>query len=88
MDAETLTLEILHEKLFRFDPLCNWGDCETTAEALWPLIEAHTRAAVERERSACEAVARDVAREHLCNEKSIGAEDAADAIAARKGGAE
>ncbi len=41
-------------------------------------LESHTRAAVEAERAACEAVAREPRMFH--------ASDVADAIAARKGG--
>ncbi len=60
---------------------------EWVAQTLMPLIEAHTRAAVEAERAACEVLVRAVAttcRNHGADKGADALLIAADAIAARK----
>jgi len=107
MDVHDLAREIMRticpdDDALGFSSEAPWSAIAETvllAEALWPLIESHTRAAVEAERAACEAVAvkyhamfddlgdRSISVEYANGHEDgqqVAADDIANAIAARK----
>jgi len=83
MDVHDLARAMIADWTEAETPRWQWwsiGNAYNRAALLLPFIEAHTRAAVEAERAACEAVARDVSKQ--C--EAIGAlrsSDTADNIA-------
>jgi hypothetical protein len=98
MDVDDLARELLAEtpllvgweqrsETVRVQTWCRIALAYYEAHRIFPLIEAHTRAAVEAERAACEVLVRAVAttcRNHGADKGADALLIAADAIAARR----